>query len=196
MSRDWVHLARRPLFGLSYQPRMMMDDDDCGAIGGMIGRGNQSTRRNPVPVPLCPPQIPHDLTWAWTLCRHDGKPATIRLSCVQLHALGASLLGKGPPDIYWIGGWLSLLPSRNRSPTVQPMSHRLTGWALRAPRISVCDCIFVVPVHAHSIFRIEDSRKSPRADCSSTLQAEAVHSTPKWWWNDDRLWNRFRFPLH
>jgi hypothetical protein len=25
----------------------------------MIGRGNQSTRRKPAPVPLCPPQTPH-----------------------------------------------------------------------------------------------------------------------------------------
>jgi hypothetical protein len=25
----------------------------------MIGRGNRSTRRKPVPVPLCPPQTPH-----------------------------------------------------------------------------------------------------------------------------------------
>jgi hypothetical protein len=49
--------------GLLYQPRMI-DDDDYGAVGGMkIGRGNWSTRRKPAPVPLCPPQIPHDLTW-------------------------------------------------------------------------------------------------------------------------------------
>jgi hypothetical protein len=42
-------------------------DDGCGAIGGMrIGRRNRSTRRKPAPVPLCPPQIPHDLTWART----------------------------------------------------------------------------------------------------------------------------------
>jgi hypothetical protein len=32
---------------------------DGGEIGGMIGKGNRSTRRKPVPVPLCPPQIPH-----------------------------------------------------------------------------------------------------------------------------------------
>jgi hypothetical protein len=39
----------------------MIDEDDCGAIGGMkIGRGNRSTRRKPAPAPLCPPQIPHD----------------------------------------------------------------------------------------------------------------------------------------
>jgi hypothetical protein len=32
---------------------------DKGEIGGMIGRGNRSTRRNPAPMPLCPPQTPH-----------------------------------------------------------------------------------------------------------------------------------------
>jgi hypothetical protein len=65
---DWVHLVRQPLIGLLYQPWMIDDDDDeCGAIGGMrIGRGNQSSRRKLNPVPLCPPQIPHDLTWART----------------------------------------------------------------------------------------------------------------------------------
>jgi hypothetical protein len=51
------------LFGLLYQPQVI--DDECGAVGGMrIGRGNRSTRRRPTPVPLCLPQIPHDLTWA------------------------------------------------------------------------------------------------------------------------------------
>jgi hypothetical protein len=34
-------------------------DCDDGEIGGMIGRGNRSTRRKPAPVPLCPPQTPH-----------------------------------------------------------------------------------------------------------------------------------------
>jgi hypothetical protein len=42
-----------------------MIDDACGAVGGMrIGRGKRSTRRKPAPVPLCLPQIPHDLTRA------------------------------------------------------------------------------------------------------------------------------------
>jgi hypothetical protein len=55
---DWDHLVRRPLTGQLYQPRTI--DDECGAVGGMrTGRGDRST-----PVPLCPPQIPHDLTWA------------------------------------------------------------------------------------------------------------------------------------
>jgi hypothetical protein len=34
-------------------------DYDDGEIGGMIGRGNRSTRRKPTPVPLYPPQTPH-----------------------------------------------------------------------------------------------------------------------------------------
>jgi hypothetical protein len=34
-------------------------DYDNGEIGGMIGRGNRSTRRKPTPVLLCPPQTPH-----------------------------------------------------------------------------------------------------------------------------------------
>jgi hypothetical protein len=62
---DWVHLVRRPLIGLLSQPRMI--DDECEAVGGMrIGRGNRSTRRRAAPVPLCLPQIPHDLPWART----------------------------------------------------------------------------------------------------------------------------------
>jgi hypothetical protein len=38
-------------------------DYDDEEIGGIIDRGNRSTRRKPTPVPLCPPQIPHA---AWT----------------------------------------------------------------------------------------------------------------------------------
>jgi hypothetical protein len=67
MGWDWVHLVLRPLFGLLYQPQMI-DDDDCRAVDGVrISRGDRSTRRKPAPVPLCPPQIPHDLIRARTL---------------------------------------------------------------------------------------------------------------------------------
>jgi hypothetical protein len=78
----WVHLVRRPLFGPLCQPRLT--DDDCGVVGMRISRGNRSSRRKPAPVPLCPPQIPNDLTWdraraaavgsrrltAWAMARH------------------------------------------------------------------------------------------------------------------------------
>jgi hypothetical protein len=42
------------------------DNDECGAVGGMLGRGNRSTRRKTSPVSLCPPQVPRDLTRART----------------------------------------------------------------------------------------------------------------------------------
>jgi hypothetical protein len=48
-------LGTAATIGLLYEPRMI-DDDDCGAVGGMkIGRGNRSTRSKPAPAPLCPP---------------------------------------------------------------------------------------------------------------------------------------------
>jgi hypothetical protein len=55
-------------------------DYDDGEIGEMmIGRGNQSTRRISVPVPLCSPQTPHACSEA-NPGRRGGKPATNRLS--------------------------------------------------------------------------------------------------------------------
>jgi hypothetical protein len=64
---------RRPLFGLSYQP-LVIGSDKRRAVGEMrIGRGNRSTRIKPAPVPLCPPQILHDLTWDRTRAAAVGK---------------------------------------------------------------------------------------------------------------------------
>jgi hypothetical protein len=40
---------------LLYQPQMMNDDDECAAIGEILGSGNRSTRSNLAPVPLCLP---------------------------------------------------------------------------------------------------------------------------------------------
>jgi hypothetical protein len=52
----------------------MIDDDECGAVGGtIIGRGNRSTRRKPTPLLLCPPQISHDLPWARTTAAVVGS---------------------------------------------------------------------------------------------------------------------------
>jgi hypothetical protein len=69
----------RPLIGLLYQPRIIDDDDDddaddYGAVSGMgIGRGNRSTQTKHAPVPLCPLQIPHNLTWAGTWAAAVGS---------------------------------------------------------------------------------------------------------------------------
>jgi hypothetical protein len=48
----------------------MIDEDDCGAIGGMkIGRGNRSTRRKPAPAPLCCMGLCIHTTWCKTVLR-------------------------------------------------------------------------------------------------------------------------------
>jgi hypothetical protein len=65
----------------------MIGEGDCGAIGGMkIGRGNQSTRRKPAPVPLCPPlDQTRDRTWAaavgsqWLTAWAVARPSVSRL---------------------------------------------------------------------------------------------------------------------
>jgi hypothetical protein len=54
-------VGRLTITGLLYQARMM-DNDESRAVGGMIDRGNRSIPRKPVTVPLCPPQIPYDIS--------------------------------------------------------------------------------------------------------------------------------------
>jgi hypothetical protein len=58
-------MVRRPLF---WPIEPAPDDaDERGTVGGMIiGRGNRSTRSKPAPASLCPPPIPHNLTWIRT----------------------------------------------------------------------------------------------------------------------------------
>jgi hypothetical protein len=52
----------------------MIDDEECEAVGEMrIGRGNRSTRTKPALLPLCPPQIPFDLTWVRTRTAAVGR---------------------------------------------------------------------------------------------------------------------------
>jgi hypothetical protein len=59
-------LLLRLLIGLLYLPQMMTDDDEYGAVGGVLSGGNRSTQRKPAIVSLCSPQIPHELTCART----------------------------------------------------------------------------------------------------------------------------------
>jgi hypothetical protein len=86
--------------GLLYQPKMI-DDGDCGAVGGMkIDRGNRSTWRKPLPVRICPPQIPHYLTRARTRAAAVGSQrltawATVRKFCVP----GAGVRRIGRSDL-------------------------------------------------------------------------------------------------
>jgi hypothetical protein len=67
--------ALRPPTGLLCQPRVIYDGEE---MGGMIGRGNRSTRRKPASVPICPPKA-HMLFPETNPGRRDGKPATNRL---------------------------------------------------------------------------------------------------------------------
>jgi hypothetical protein len=58
-------------------------------IGGMrIGRGNGSALRKTSPVPLCPPQILHDVTWDSNPSRLSGKQETDRLRYGTAERLG------------------------------------------------------------------------------------------------------------
>jgi hypothetical protein len=66
-------------FVLLYQP-WMMEDDEYGAVGVIIGREIQSTQIKPAPVALCPPQIPHGLTRAQTWVTMVGSQAIILTS--------------------------------------------------------------------------------------------------------------------
>jgi hypothetical protein len=60
----------------------MIDDEECEAVGGMrIGKGNRKSRRKPAPVPLCPLQIAHDLTWAGTRAAAVGGQRLFYLVC-------------------------------------------------------------------------------------------------------------------
>jgi hypothetical protein len=60
-------LLLRLIIGLLYQLwKIYDDDDDDDDDSWVIGKGNQSTRRIPSPVPLCPPRIPHDMPRAGT----------------------------------------------------------------------------------------------------------------------------------
>jgi hypothetical protein len=103
MGWDWVHLVLRPLFGLLYQPRMI-DDGECGAVGGMrIGGGIRSTRRKSVPnasLSITYPTWPDPGSNPGRCC---GKPETNRLSYGTatwsglLRSGGAMVISKGNP---------------------------------------------------------------------------------------------------
>jgi hypothetical protein len=81
-------LLLRPLL-LLYQPWTMMDDDECGVLGGMLGRGNWSKRRKPVPraaLSTTNPTRPHARSNPGHRC---GKRASNLLS------YGTALTGPG-----------------------------------------------------------------------------------------------------
>jgi hypothetical protein len=113
----WVFLGGATS-GLLYEPQMI-EEDDCGATGGMkIGRGNRSTRRKPAPAPLCPPQISHDETRARNRAAAVGSQrltawAMARPLHVSFHAL-----------LRWTVGWYR--PMRYNEVEVDELGTRNT----------------------------------------------------------------------
>jgi hypothetical protein len=64
----------------------MLGGDDCGrSVEWMSGEGNGSTRRKPAPVPLCPLQIPYDLTRGWIRAAADGSRRIITWAMALLN---------------------------------------------------------------------------------------------------------------
>jgi hypothetical protein len=61
---SWAGVRLSPLgTSTTNWPIVPAPDHEYGTYGGMrIGRGNRSIRRKHASVPLCLPQIPHDLT--------------------------------------------------------------------------------------------------------------------------------------
>jgi hypothetical protein len=58
-SGGWIPVQSTRHYGHQWPIVPAPGDYDDGEIGGIIGRGDRSTRRKPAPVPLCPPQTPH-----------------------------------------------------------------------------------------------------------------------------------------
>jgi hypothetical protein len=100
----------------------MIDDGDCGAIGGLkIGKGNRSTRRKPAPAPLRPPHIPHDQTRGRTRAAAVGSQ---RLTAwTMARPCDHSLFDDSIPAFVCIG-W------KIKTPRVHLIHSQWTSWNL------------------------------------------------------------------
>jgi hypothetical protein len=63
-----------------------------------IGRGNRSTRRKPVPAPLCPPQIPLDQTRNRTRAAAVGRRKDLRTEATHEHQAATRTVSFGQMD--------------------------------------------------------------------------------------------------
>jgi hypothetical protein len=111
-------------------------DYEEGEIGGMIGRGNRSSRRKPAPVPLCPPQTPHatrtrnrvviwDLGWTkWCWGRFSRSTS---VSPANLHSTNFSII-----TLAHYQGWYNR-PVVASVPKVPP--HKLKKKTLQLQRV-------------------------------------------------------------
>jgi hypothetical protein len=157
----------------------MIDDDECGAVGGLrIGRRNRSTRRKPAPVPLCPPQIPHDLTWARTRAAAMGsRRLTAWAMARSADESHASLWMTSP---VFTTNMCGQIPSHHqqrqdsvnlwaevRSPPLRPSHFTDTGYWLHLSYFSsnVLNWTVETFVHQYPSAHVVSTRR-----CSTTLQ--------------------------
>jgi hypothetical protein len=115
-------LFLRPFIALLYQP-WMIDSDDCGAIDGMNGWQGKPK----FPVPLCPPQIPHNMTSARTRAaamgsRRDTVQRSLNLTqniqivlLLQADLLAISLTMNFYFAYYWTQKMEATFPPKHRS---------------------------------------------------------------------------------
>jgi hypothetical protein len=89
--------------------------DECGAVSGMIGRGDGSTRRKPAPVPICPPQIARELSWTRTWAAAVGSR--------RLTGLTARLQTLEVPTVFIPKGYRDLLPLLQQVASVLLHNH-------------------------------------------------------------------------
>jgi hypothetical protein len=129
-------------------------DYDDVEIGGMIGRGNRSTRRKPAPVPLCPPQTPHacpDANPGW----RGGKPATNRLSYGT--AFGTSwkwVVRFTPRSLYPHGNSPRYLLHRRLGGPQNRSGRRGQEKNLLLPGLELRT--FGLPAHSQSLYRLRN----------------------------------------
>jgi hypothetical protein len=84
----------------------------------LVDGGIRSTRRKPASVPICPPQIPHDLIWDQTWATEVGN---------QLNTGRTSVRNKVLPVFNWY--------TRNRmhNPMIKMGNQFLTTWVMAQP---------------------------------------------------------------
>jgi hypothetical protein len=170
--------------GLLYQLQMM-DDGDCGPIGGMkIRRGNRSTRRKPTPAPLCPPQIPHDTNRTRTRTTVVGSQ---RLTAgAMARPLTTEIRSDAPTHTYiyiWESNKRVNVPSPARpvSPCLPTSAHTIT---VEQTQNSFHKCYFLLRYCSNQAARLVSEESA-----FDSLQGQEIFFRSH---RPDRLWSKSR----
>jgi hypothetical protein len=121
-------------------PTVPVPGDYDGEFGEMmIGSGNQSTWRKPAPVPLCPPQTPHDLT--------GRKPGPAAIGSLQL-TIWAVVWPARPIVTYAATVWWSgvkLRTNRAELSKLQRMPCLSITWTIRTAPTAAIEVLLGLP---------------------------------------------------